>query len=140
MNEQPKLNKNGNRRGMSPNSRKNLDMGRKGNNHAKKDISITPIQRGMIGELCPYAKDPTWTWGYAIAEAEMRDAMINQRARDSIKERLEGKVSLPIEGSLEITETRELTDEELAIIAATNIVKNHARRGSHRASKEASGS
>lgn len=92
------LNSNGNRRGMSPNSRKNLDRGRKGNNHADKGVSITRIQRGMLGQICPYAKDPTWTWAYTIAEAEMRDAIINQKARDSIKDRMEGKVIQPIGG------------------------------------------
>jgi len=96
MDKDKQLNSNGNRRGMSPNSRKNLDEGRKGNNHGKGDISITHIQRGMLGELCPYAKDPTWTWAYAIAEAEMRDAIDNQKSRDSIKDRLEGKVTQPI--------------------------------------------
>jgi len=88
------LNRKGNRRGMhgNPNSRKNLEKGRLGNNHAKKELSITRIQREMMGQSCSYAKDPTWTWAYAIAEAEMRAALGEQKARDSIKDRLEGKV------------------------------------------------
>jgi len=90
------VNRNGNYRGMSPNSQKNLGKGRLGNNHAKKEASVTRIEREMMGELCPYAKNPTWTWAYAIAEAEMRDALGQQKARDSIKDRLEGKVPTPI--------------------------------------------
>jgi len=92
------LNSNGNRRGMSPNSRKNLDIGRKGNNHAKADISVTCIQREMLGKVCPYAKDPTWTWAYALAEAGMRDALTEEKARENLKDRLEGKVTQPTSG------------------------------------------
>jgi len=95
------LNRNGDRRGMSPNSQKNLGKGRLGNNHAKKDCSITRIQREMMGHNCPYAKDPTWTWAYALAEAGMRDALQEERARENLKDRLEGKVTLPIGGDKE---------------------------------------
>jgi len=94
------LNRSGNKRGMSLNSRKNLDEGRKGNNHAKKDYSITRIQKGMMWELCPYAKDPAWTWAYALAEAGMRDALTEEKARENLKDRLEGKVTQPIGGDL----------------------------------------
>ena len=91
-----KLNRKGNLRGMSPNSQKNLGKGRVGNNHAKKGLSITGIKRDMMELPCPYAKNPAWTWAYAIAEAEMRDALDQQKARDSIKDRLEGRVPTPI--------------------------------------------
>jgi len=97
--EQPKLNRSGNRRGMSPESRKNLIIN--GNNHAKKDFSITRIQRGMMGELCPYAKDPTWTWAYALAEAGMKDALTEERTRENLKDRIEGKITQPIGGDSE---------------------------------------
>lgn len=95
-----KLNSNGDRRGMSPNSQKNLGKGREGNNHAKKDISITRIQRGMMEQLCPYAKDPTWTWAYALADAGMRDALTEEKARENLKDRLEGKVPQEFTGEL----------------------------------------
>ena len=91
-----KLNTNGNKRGLSPNSRKNLDEGRKGNNHAKKGISITRIEREMMGQECPYAKIPGQTWAQAIAESEMRDALLSQKSRDSIKDRIEGRVPTPV--------------------------------------------
>jgi len=105
MKEKKQLNKNGDRRGMSLNSQKNLlgvqGIGNPKNNHAKKDCSITRIQRGMMAELCPYAKDPTWTWAYALAEAGMKDALTEEKARENLKDRLEGKVTQPIGGDKE---------------------------------------
>jgi len=102
MKEKKQLNKNGDKRGMSLNSQKNLlgvqGIGNPKNNHAKKDCSITRIQRGMMAELCPYAKDPTWTWAYALAEAGMKDALTEEKARENLKDRLEGKVTQPIGG------------------------------------------
>jgi len=92
------LNSNGNRRGMSLESRKNLALGRKTNHRAQKDISITRIQEGMLDQLCPYAKDPNWTWAYAIAEAGLRDCLDNEKAREDLKDRMEGKVTQPIGG------------------------------------------
>jgi len=95
------LNRSGNRRGMSVNSHKNIYAALKtlkDNNHAKKDCSITRIQRDMMGQLCPFAKDPTWTWAYALAEAGMRDALTEEKARENLKDRIEGKVTLPIGG------------------------------------------
>lgn len=121
INTELKLNSNGDFRGMSPNSQKNLGKGRLGNNHASKDVSITRIQRDMMGQLCPYAKDPAWTWAQAIADAGMRDALTEEKARENLKDRLEGKVTLPIGGDaekpllLEIIvqdkETKELTEK-----------------------------
>lgn len=101
MSDEPRLNRNGNRRGMTVNSHKNIYKALavlQGNDHAKKKISITRIQRKMLGELCPFAKDPSWTWAYALAEAGMRDALTDERARENLKDRLEGKMTLPVEG------------------------------------------
>lgn len=50
----------------------------------------------MMGKVCPYAKIPGQTWAQAIAESEMRDALDSQKARDSIKDRLEGRVPTPV--------------------------------------------
>ena len=100
------LNKSGNKRGMSLNSHKNIVKALetlKNNNHAEKAISITRIQRDMMGELCPYAKNPTWTWAYAIAEAGMKDALTEEKARENIKDRLEGKVTVPVENTGKVT-------------------------------------
>lgn len=98
-----KSNRNGTGQGMHPNSRKNLEKGREGNNHANKDCSITRIQREMMGELCPYAQDPTWTWAYTLAVAGMRDALTDERARENIKDRIEGKVAVPTSFSGTVT-------------------------------------
>ena len=51
-----------------------------------------------MGQLCPYAKQPTWTWAYALAEAGMRDALTEEKARENLKDRIEGKVTLQIGG------------------------------------------
>lgn len=103
MSNDGQLNKKGDRRGMSHNSLKNLHPRLKGNNNAKKDCSITRIQREMMGQLCPYAKDPTWTWAYALAESGMKDALTEEKARENLKDRLEGKVTQPVFGEGTIT-------------------------------------
>ena len=54
-----------------------------------------------MGQLCPYAKDPTWTWAYALADAGMRDALTEEKARENLKDRLEGRLPLPVQGNLE---------------------------------------
>jgi len=91
------LNRNGDERGMSPESRKNLELGRKTNHRAQKDISITRIQEEMLDQLCPYAEDPTWTWARTIAVAGLREALTDEKARENLKDRVEGKVALPIQ-------------------------------------------
>ena len=90
------LNSNGNRRGMSPNSRKNLVLAWKANNHAKKDCSITRIQRDMLPLPCPYAQGKTWAeW---LAERGMALAAENVAYYRELLDRLEGKVTQPISG------------------------------------------
>jgi hypothetical protein len=99
------LNKNGNKRGMSPNSRKNLDNGRKGNNHAKKDFSITRVVKEMLDD----AAEEQWlevgdkhkgvTWRQAVAKRILVEAVRgNTRAISDLLDRLEGKVTQPIGG------------------------------------------
>lgn len=93
------LNRNGDERGMSPNSQKNLGKGRLGNNHAKKEVSITRIQRGMMGQSCPYAIGKTWAeW---LAERGLALAAENARYYCELLDRLEGKVTLPLGGDKE---------------------------------------
>lgn len=96
-----KLNRSGNRRGMSPNSQKNLGKGRLGNNYAKKDISVTRIQREMLSRKCPYASDKTWAeW---LAERGMALAGENATYYRELMDRLEGKITQPMEAKGEIT-------------------------------------
>ena len=98
MSDIQQLNRNGNRRGMTPNSQKNLGKGRMGNNHAQKGLSITRIQREMLSQLCPYAKDPTLTWVEYLAERGMAMASENATYYKELLDRLEGKVTQPIAG------------------------------------------
>jgi len=94
-----KLNRSGNRRGMSLNSHKNIVKAQevlRGNNHAKKDYSITRIQRGMLPLPCPYAQGKTWAeW---LAERGMALAAENAAYYRELLDRLEGKVTQPIGG------------------------------------------
>jgi len=96
------LNKNGNRRGMSPNSRKNLEKGREGNNHANKDYSITRIVKEKIDEpaeerwLDAHDKGKGLTWREAIALRMLRDSVGGKYSE--LLDRVEGKVTQPIAG------------------------------------------
>ena len=90
------LNRNGNRRGMSPNSQKQLGKGRLGNNHAQKELSITRIQREMLSQPCRYA--PGKTWVEYLAERGMAMASENATYYKELLDRLEGKVTQPIAG------------------------------------------
>lgn len=143
------LNSKGDRRGMSHNSQNNLHPRLKGNNHASKNYSITRIIKEMLDQpaterwLEVEDKGRELTWRQAIAKRILIEAIRgNARLISELLDRVDGKVIQPIEtlGILEIKDTRELTDEQLAIIAATNIVKNHAFRGSNRTSEEAASS
>jgi len=99
------LNRNGNRRGMSPNSQKNLGKGRNGNNHANKDYSITRIIKEMLDKpaverwLEVEDKGQRLTWRQAIAKRILIEAVRgNARVTNDLLDRLEGKVVQPIGG------------------------------------------
>ncbi len=97
-----KLNKNGNKRGMSPNSQKNLGKGRLGNNHANKDYSITRIIKEMLDlpadAVLPGANGVK-TWRQLIARAILYSAVKGEVAMiKELLDRLEGKVTQPIGG------------------------------------------
>lgn len=102
------LNSNGDRRGMSPNSRKNLEKrSLKGNNNAKS-LTITTTIRGMLDEPCPerwlHAEDKNkgLTWRQAIAGTILAGAVAGKPGIISeLLDRLEGKVSQPISGDKE---------------------------------------
>jgi len=99
------LNRNGDKRGMSLNSQKNLlgvqGIGNPKNNHAKKELSITRKQREMLTEKCPYA--PTKTWLEWLAERGMAMAGENATYYKELMDRLEGKIVQPIQAEHEIT-------------------------------------
>jgi len=96
------LNKNGDKRGMSPNSRKNLDRGRKGNNFVK-DCSITHVLKAMADELAEERwlevedKGKGFTWRQAVAKRIWIEAVRgNAKVTSELLDRLEGKVTQPI--------------------------------------------
>lgn len=143
------LNNKGNKRGLHPNSLRNLENGRRPWHNPKgrppKDYCITSI----IKEMLDKEADERWldvgdkgrglTWRQMIAKAILVGAVKgNPQMIKELLDRIEGKVTLPIEasGTVEIKEARELTDEQLAVIAATNIIKNSASRRSRGTSKE----
>ena len=105
MDTNSKLNRKGNRRGMSPNSRKSLDTYRNGNNHTKKDYSITRIVKEMLDDPATERwievedKGKNLTWRQAIAKRILIEAVRgNARVTSDLLDRLEGKVTQPIGG------------------------------------------
>ena len=100
-----KLNSNGNRRGMNQNSLRNLHPRLKGNNHANKDYSITRIIKDMLDNpaeerfLDVQDKGKSITWRQAIAKRILIEAVRgNAKVTGELLDRLEGKVSQPVEG------------------------------------------
>ena len=108
MKDKPRLNKAGNRRGMSDNSHKNIVKAQeslKGNNHAHKDYSITRIVKDMLDNpvekrwLDPQDYDKGLTWRQAIARRLLVEALHgNAKVTSELLDRLEGKVTQTIGG------------------------------------------
>ena len=109
--EEQQLNRNGNRRGMSENSHRNLGVYLKGNGHAKKDYSITRIIKEMIDDTCPERwlevedKGSGLTYRQAIAKRILIEAARgNAKVFSELLDRLEGKITQPVasEGEIQI--------------------------------------
>ncbi len=105
-----KLNRNGEAQGMHPNSRKNLDRGRKGNNHADKDYSITRILKEMADDPAPERwlevedQGKGLTYRQAAARRIWIDAIRgNAKITGELLDRLEGKVTQPVANEGTIT-------------------------------------
>jgi len=97
------LNSKGNKRGMSPQSRKNLTIN--GNNHASKDYSITSMLKSMADDPAPERwlevedKGKGLTYRQAAAKRIWIDVIRgNAKLTGELLDRLEGKVSQPIGG------------------------------------------
>lgn len=110
MAEDKKLNKAGDKRGLSPSSRDNLLLGRKTNHRTKKDYSITRIVKSMLDEqaverwLEVEDKNKQLTWRQAIAKRVLIEAVKgNAKVTSELLDRLEGKVTQPIAGEGEFT-------------------------------------
>lgn len=111
------LNRNGNRRGMSQKSQNNLHPRLKGNNHAKKDYSITRIIKEMLDQpaverwLEVEDKGKELTWRQAIAQRILIEAAKgNAKVTSELLDRLEGKVTQPIGGDKDNPLQIEITD------------------------------
>ena len=104
------LNKSGNRRGLSPASRVNLDLGRKPNHRTAKDYSITRIIKEMMDEpaeerwLEVEDKHKGLTWRQAIAKRILIEAVRgNAKVTGELLDRVEGKVIQPVANEGEVT-------------------------------------
>lgn len=84
-------NKNGDRRGMHPNSRKNLIPFEKGVSGNPKGQSITARQSEKYDEVCPFDTQAR-TWRESLAEGGMRQALTTPAALSNLQDRQEGKV------------------------------------------------
>jgi len=101
-NSTEQLNHKGNRRGLHPNSLKNLEHrkcwkpGESGNPQGQ---SITARQKQMMPEVCPFdVKGRPWL--DALAEGGMRLALLQAAAMANLQDRHEGKVTQPIEAAI----------------------------------------
>ena len=104
-----RLNKSGNRRGMSENSHRNLGVYLKGNGHAKKDYSITRILKEMADDPAPERwlevedKGKGLTYRQAAAKRIWIDVIRgNTKLTGELLDRLEGKVTQPVASEGEI--------------------------------------
>lgn len=90
------LNSKNTRRGMNPNSRRNLEKGRliRDKHAAKKSLSITACVREKLLELCPY--DPTKTWREYLAYQWLEQAVSSPSFFKELMERLEGRTVQPV--------------------------------------------
>jgi hypothetical protein len=99
VNQETKVNSKGNRRGMNGNSQKNLRPNKNG--RPKNAHCITDIQRKMLPQPCPYKQGVTWA--EYLAERGMAMASENATYYRELMDRLEGKVTQPIQGDGTIT-------------------------------------
>ena len=114
-----KLNKNGRPQGMHPNSRRNLDRGREGNNHANKDYSITRILKDMANDPAPERwlevedKGKGLTYRQAVAKRIWLEALKgNASVTGELLDRVDGKVTQPVANEGEITLRVEYDDSD----------------------------
>jgi len=108
-------------RGKHPNSLANLKTGKEGwqkgqsgnpKGRTSKAACITSLIREMLDQ--PIEEGKPETWRQAIAKAILIGAVTgNPAITKELLERLEGRVTQPIEGGIEITDARNLSEEEL---------------------------
>lgn len=98
-----KLNRNGNRRGMHPNSQNNIKNNKNHPGRPKKEHSITNLIREMLDQeaqyIAPGALPTDKTWRQLIARAILRKASDGDVSMiRELLDRLEGKVVQPVGG------------------------------------------
>lgn len=93
--QENQLNKNGNKRGMHPNSQKNLKPNLGG--RPRKDCSLTSILKEEINKIPPGEKQGR-SWRQLLVLAWLTGAMKNPVLLKELLDRLEGKVTQPIAG------------------------------------------
>ena len=139
-NIQNQLNCNGNRRGMSPNSRKNLETGRNKGGRPKDEDAISSILRKIGSTIPPYPKpngEKETRTRREIACERLWDIAVHGEPKQVISamyfitERTEGKVLQPVGGengepikyelTVKDTETKDLTER---IIKGGSVVSN----------------
>jgi hypothetical protein len=120
------LNRNGNKRGMHPNSQNNL---RPGPGRPRNELSLTNLAREELKKSCPYAPDKTWL--QYLVERWLGHSVDNVTYFRELIERIEGKVLQPIGGengepiryeiNVKDAETKQFTDR---IIKGDPVVSN----------------
>ena len=93
-------------RGTHPNTQKALKEhgfkpGRSGNPNGRptNELSITNVCRDMLPQVCPFDSEGR-TWAQYIAYRMMAQSIQNVNCLRELLERLEGKVTQPIEGTI----------------------------------------
>ncbi len=106
------------KRGLNPNSRKNLALGRKPNIRTSKQYSITRMIKDMLDEQADVIDANGLTWRQMIARIILREsAKGNTQMIRELLERTDGKVTQPISG-----------DEENPTPINVNVTNNGAKR------------
>jgi len=94
------------KRTINPNSLKNLRPRKKGDpclhpeGRPRNEASITNIMRKKLDDVCSYDSQGR-TWGEYLAERWMASALENATYFNTLIERLEGKITQPIDANVD---------------------------------------
>ena len=110
---------------MSPNSRKNLELGRRPNTRRAKDSAITPLVREMLDEVADerwiHPSDYGKTWRQCIAKALLVGAVKgNPTLVKELLDRLEGRPKESVEISGKDGQPIQITGFQIRVCNADN--------------------